>query len=227
MTKHVAPKLSMSFQPEAWNGQGTVREANCLAYSLDEPALGWPLLSSLRNTKELSGEKDFSGYRTKIRKNTRISDAIRAKLHFTLAGIEIIRPHTYTPAERHIFAYASGHFYRLDGDNTWSHKNGDMPATNRDSKGHIIENLESSFFCKQTASSDKAAEWIRKEEIISHVRTSPNFSQEKKMEHIYILRLMQRAAARKTVSDVLYLSLPKEGIFVNYVPPPPEPTAVM
>jgi hypothetical protein len=42
------------------------------------------------------------------------------------------------------------HWYRQDADGTWSHKNGEFPATNRDADDAIIEKLEDANLDEQS-----------------------------------------------------------------------------
>jgi hypothetical protein len=143
--KRVMPSLSMAFDPASWNAPDVVNRVNCFAYALNDSSLGWPYLEQIRHLSELEGrDPNPSLYAQIIRRNFNRTKSEIESLKLQFGGLERIRQHQYEPDKRHIIAFSSAHrhFYRLDGDKTWSHKFASLPASPHDDEGCVIVNLE-------------------------------------------------------------------------------------
>ena len=225
MTVIVTPKLSMKFNPEPWNAPDVIGQNNCLAYALDEFGLGWPFLnfSSVENLH-------LNRLRTLFQARTgRPKDTTYYAMLFRLAGFERIRSHQYSPDKRHIiaFSHARDHYYRLDGDGTWSHKAGQSPARNRDDIGNVIHSLEDAVM-RRMPNWDYERENEERElnlalyrnryqdMITENAQLSSEERREKGIEDEFqiALKLIQRNKKPivPTRDEIIYLALPPEGV---------------
>lgn len=213
----VLPSLSMKFNPGPWNAPGVIRRTNCMAYGFNAPHLGWPMEQNVRR-KRLIGFSDPSLFLT--RSNLpQIKSATKASLALIFGQLERVRQHQYCPSRRHIIALAPlmAHFFRLDGDKIWSHKNGSAPATNLDLSKRPITDLETANFGKYIR--DMPEEWRAATlqsaiEFSQAVAADEDFSEEYKQE---IAQCMQEFFAAYDMGDhgsIQYYALPEDGVYV-------------
>lgn len=132
----VYPTVPLRFEPELWNDPRLVDHFNCYSYALNTQDHGWVWLG---------GWKD-------------------PVVWLQRDGFEIIREHAFAPDKHHIAAYHTreAHFYRLDGDRTWSHKMGSSPAVRTDKCHRSITSLCNAVY----ALNDGIADIINPEDVI-------------------------------------------------------------
>lgn len=230
----VRPSLSMTFQPEAWNDPDLVKHVNCFAYALNEPRTAFPFVGNAIKPSRISPEKREEHDRliSSFRKisNGHISYDLQLRFH----GMERIRKHQFDPAKRHIFAFSPylGHFFRLDGNKKWSHKNGSNPAKNTDHKGNIIDDLETAAIGLPPIP-DKDA-W-KKRDLAYYFQKLDEIEREKKRslsEETVLGRMALRVSdyiesykeqppeikmpfLRFDASEILYYAVPEDGIAIS------------
>ena len=139
------PQMPMCFEPEKWNHPDIIRLTSCYTYALNCVEAGHKGFGTVGISQK------FNLYACEeIEKQVR---EIQKKMGFvegschameTLDGLERIRPHSFDPEKNHILAISFHllHFYRLDGDGTWSHKPGLTKAVRHDIKGNTIHSLK-------------------------------------------------------------------------------------
>lgn len=201
--------------PSLWNNPNKVETANCMAYALNREDIGWamPSMQSL-------GYRNFP-YNTEglknIYNNTRaLSGSLRASiLLLQFAGLRRVKKHSGDPAKQHIIAFNGYHFYRLDGDGNWSHKNGIHPATNRTVNGEVISDIDTLHtptkkYCPDIYREDR--------DTISLIAQGSNINPRKEgyiAEYRLLYNHFRQNAGRVNAGEVVYLSLPPEGFFIS------------
>lgn len=205
---HVLPKLSMIYNPAAWNETRLLTKGNCLAYALDHPELGRPYLNSLRPVTSL--EKDISPViQERLNKSS-------PQLRMLFSGLVRIHPHAYSPQTHHIIAFSKtmGHFFRLDGDGIWSHKQGATEATNKDSSGHVLTCLERANF--DIRPFDHRAFYVRTARAMNQIRDDQTYSRFGRQEVLQRQRAMIKEFSSFSSDDskIAYFTLPPQGIAV-------------
>lgn len=154
----VKPSKNRVFEPEKWNAQENIGLIKCFAYAVNAPELGGAyselmsiqardefVLSQNVSAETLRNEFSKQGYE-KFSIND-FSGLFNAKAD--AAGLKKIDFDSYKPSpEDHIIAihHLKQHYWRLDSDGTWSHKDDVKPATNKDDSGNVIANLEEAKF---------------------------------------------------------------------------------
>ncbi len=229
----VKPSLSMTFQPEAWNGQNIVRKVNCVAYAFNAQEIGFPFIWNMRRKTRLTAadktaEEHYTCAFSKVT-NSVISNDIRMRF----AGLEPIRKHQFDPAKRHIIGFSPNmnHFYRLDGNNLWSHKNGVQPAVNTDDDGNLITDLDEAQLglpeqsCREERRKRELAHYLRHAAALDQLRLK-----DEKMRTItgrFSLALRDKIFTVNSLGDdismphlsydntkIYYYALPEDGLHV-------------
>lgn len=111
------------FDPAPWNEPAIIHNANCYGYALN--IKDWVHIGDLALRP--------SPGTTSVYFNKVVADGLHPA------------PRRNPPpvAGHYLVAMVSGqgwHWYRQDSDGTWSHKMGELPATNRDASGKLITN---------------------------------------------------------------------------------------
>ncbi len=131
----LVPRLGLQFSAAAW--KPVVGMTNCYSYALTAAAHGQGAPGQLLNPPH---------FKTSViaGRDVTIED-LRGLLDRD--GLVRVSLEHITPAENHLVAvaYEPGmdyHFYRRDGDGTWSHKAGRCLPSNIDGSGHLIASPE-------------------------------------------------------------------------------------
>jgi hypothetical protein len=140
----------LPYEPEKWNDHGVIEyTTNCYAYALDlqkNPITGenFPEFGSggfALQPGQLAGKT-----LTTLDPSTIVQyaeqDAAASSRTFKESGKNTpVAPGNWKVALA-IAPDVDYHFYRQNDDNTWSHKRGNLPATNLDFSGYVITNPE-------------------------------------------------------------------------------------
>ena len=149
----VKPSLSMQFDPAPWNDPAVIEHRNCVAYALNAPRAGWVWGNTAVVEPNKSPEESFARVESlQLKFQDRIIKAEHSltpveveMVLYRVQGFKGVSQSQIDPAHHHVIGVdvASEHVYRLDGDGTWSHKNGAAPATDIDNSKKKITDLDS------------------------------------------------------------------------------------
>lgn len=131
----VTPSLNMTFNNFAADGR-----AGCYAYALNNAAVEFNSLGGLKDSLRISTHNARNFTEPRVLRELARQDGL----------MPIESP--FNPAEKHIIALFGAlaerandtevgghHFFRLDGDGTWSEKQGPGKACNTDLQGHPLK----------------------------------------------------------------------------------------
>ncbi len=124
----------MDFAESVWHSNPAKNKTNCFTYALDEPKAGWLFPGYLNDCFHAFAKVPVAALKQQL-----LDDGL----------IEIKKSEEMNPLTTHIIAATRDdpyigdfHFLRMDGNYTWSFKQGAQRPSNKDLSGNIITDLE-------------------------------------------------------------------------------------